>query len=176
MDETQRRLAEELLFAKPKKASFGKSLYFGHFDSTQIFPYPFPKPKEKQKTDEFVAQVRQFIEKELDPDAIDRKQAIPDHVIRGLGKLGVLSMTVSKEYGGLGMSQYAYCRAVEAIAYRCSSTALFVNAHQSVGLKALLLFGTEEQRKKWLVSLSKGESLAAFALTEPNAGIRCGRD
>ncbi len=60
------------------------------------------------------------------------------------------------------MSQYAYCKTVEAIARKCSSTALFVNAHQSVGLKALLLFGTEAQKKHWLPQLANGRQLQLF--------------
>lgn len=79
-------------------------------------------------------------------------------------------MTIPQEHGGLGMSQNAYCRAIEEIAQRCGSTALFINAHQSIGLKALLLFGTDEQRQRWLMPLARGQALAAFALTEPNAG------
>lgn len=170
MDEQQRRLAEELIFSGVKKPSFGKMLYFGLLDSSQIFPYPKVSSDEKQRADELISKLNEFADKELDPVAIDRNASIPDKVIKGLGDLGILSMTIPKEYGGLGMSQYAYCRAVESIARRCGSTALFVNAHQSIGLKALLLFGTEEQRKKWLPVLAHGEQLAAFALTEPNAG------
>lgn len=68
------------------------------------------------------------------------------------------------------MTQYAYCKIMESIARRCGSTALFINAHQSIGLKALLLFGTEEQKGRWLPSLAIGEDIAAFSLTEENAG------
>jgi len=170
MDEQQRRLAEELIFSGEKKSSFAKKLYFGLLDSDQLFPYPKENSAEKNKVDEFLSKVDNFIQKEIDPAAIDRIASIPDHVIKGLGELGVLGMTIPKEYGGLGMSQYAYCRVVEAISRRCGSTALFVNAHQSIGLKALLLFGTEAQRKRWLPNLARGEALAAFSLTEPNAG------
>lgn len=169
MDDQQRRLAEELLFSGSKKPSFGKMLYFGIFDSSRIFPYPVPITKERNEAEAFVNRFNEWADKELDPAAIDRN-GMSDQVIQGLGKLGVLGMTIPKEEGGLGMSQYAYCRIAEALCYRCASTALFVNAHQSIGLKALLLFGTEEQRKKWLPPLAKGEQLAAFALTEPNAG------
>lgn len=169
MDDQQRRLAEELLFSRSKKPSFAKTLYFGIFNASQIFPYPTPTPAAKKEVEEFLTRLNEFADKEIDPVAIDRK-GIPSSVIEGLSKLGVLGMTISKEFGGLGMSQYAYCRVAEALCYRCASTALFVNVHQSIGLKALLLFGTDEQRKKWLRPLAHGEQLAAFALTEPNAG------
>ncbi len=170
MDDQQKRLAEELLFSGKKKPSFAKTLYFGVYDSSLVFPYPQVSREEKQRADEFVRRVEAFAEKEINPDWIDRNAELPETVINGLGQLGVLGMTIPEEYCGLGMSQYAYCRVAEVLARRCGSTALFVNAHQSIGLKALLLFGTDEQRKRWLPSLAKGESIAAFALTEPNAG------
>lgn len=170
MDEQQRRLAEELLFTGEHKPSFAKMLYFGVFDTSRVFPYPQISPQEKVKSEAFAEKVRVFAETKIDPVKNDKEGSIPDSVIRGLGDLGLLGMTIPKEYGGLGMSQYAYCRAMEELSKRCSSTALFVNAHQSVGLKALLLFGTDEQRKRWLAPVARGEELAAFSLTEPNAG------
>jgi len=171
MDEQQRRQIEELLFAGPKKkSSFAKMLYFGILDDSQIFPYPYLSQDQEKRTQEYLQKVQKFVDSSIDGALIDREQNIPESVIKGLGQVGVLGMTIPTEYGGQGMSQKAYCQAVEAIARRCGSTALFVNAHQSIGLKALLLFGTEEQKKRWLKPLANGDALAAFALTEPNAG------
>lgn len=171
MDEQQKRMAEELLFGGGAKApSFAKRLYAGEFESTIAFPYPQAESKIQQQEDEYIKKVQHFIDNEIDPDWIDRHAEIPQHVIQGLGRLGVLGMSIPAEHGGLGMTQRAYCRAAEALAGKCSSTALFVNAHQSVGLKALLLFGTQEQKSRWLAPLAHGEQLAAFSLTEPNAG------
>ena len=79
-------------------------------------------------------------------------------------------MTAPTEFGGRGFSQMGYCRLLEVIGSRCSSTAIFVNAHHSIGMRALLLFGTDEQKRKWLPDLVSGRKLAAFALTEPEAG------
>src|SRR5438445_4562546 len=106
--------------------------------------------------------------------AIDRNAEMPTEVIAGLGRLGVLGMTAPKEYGGRGLSQLGNCKILEEIGSRCSATAIFVNAHQSIGIRALLLFGTEEQKRRWLPSLCTGERLAAFALTEPEAGSDAG--
>lgn len=170
MDEQQRQMAEEILFKDKKKSGFGMRLYFGDFDSSKVFPYPKPSSEETQKLNAYLTQVRHFAETSIDPDWIDRHAEIPQSVIQGLAKLGVLGMTVSPDSGGLGMSQHAYCKAVEIIAARCASTALFINAHQSIGLKALLLFGTKEQKHRWLIPLARGEQIAAFSLTEPNAG------
>lgn len=170
MDEEQKKLAEELLFSGKKQPSFAKQLYFGVFDSSNLFPYPKVSAQEEARVNEFLQQLQPFINEKIDPNWIDRNSTIPDAVIQGLGKLGMLGLTIPREYGGLGMSQYGYCRATELLARRCGSTALFVNAHQSVGLKALLLFGTPEQRSRWLPPLAQGKELAAFSLTEPNAG------
>src|SRR5437667_2322419 len=106
----------------------------------------------------------------IDPAKIDRQADIPRSVIDGLGRIGVLGMTAPKEYGGHGFSQMANCKVLEEIGRRCASTSVFVNAHHSIGIRALLLFGTHEQKQRWLPKLSSGEQLGAFALTEKEAG------
>ncbi len=170
MDEQQKRLAEELLFSGKKIPSFVKLIFFGAFDAAKAFPFPEQELKEKEEVDALLQRLRSFIKEKIDPVEIDKNSKIPEEVLKSLGKMGILGMTIPKEYGGLGLSQYAYCKVEECLSYTCASTALFVNAHQSVGLKALLLFGTEEQKQKWLPPLAKGDMYAAFSLTEPNAG------
>ncbi len=91
-----------------------------------------------------------FADEQIDAAAIDREADIPRHVIEGLGDLGVLGMTAPREFGGRGFSQRQYCRVMEVIGGHCSSTAVFVNAHHSIGIRALLLFGTPEQQARWL--------------------------
>ena len=91
-------------------------------------------------------------------------------MVRGLGRIGVLGMCVSPRYGGRGFSQQQYCRIMEVIGAHCGGTTVFVNAHHSIGLRSLELFGTTEQKERWLPTLCTGETLAAFALTEPEAG------
>ena len=168
--EEQMRMAEELLFSGKPLPSFAKALYFGLCDSKRVFPFPQVHEAERQRVDTVLRELRQFCDAHLDPVAIDEQCTIPEDVILGLGRVGALGCTIPEEFGGLGLSQYGYCRIVEEIAGRCSSTALFVNAHQSIGLKAVLLYGTEAQKKRFLPPLARGEILAAFALTEPNAG------
>jgi len=174
MDEEQKQMAEELLFSKDTKASFAKRLFFGVFDAEQIIPYPLPDKAQVEETEKFLSILREFADKHIDPDKIDREENIPDSVIKGLGKLGVLGMTVPKKYGGLAMSQNAYCQTIEEIASRCGGTAVFTNAHQSIGLKGILLFGTEQQKEKYLPTLASGEKISAFSLTEENAGSDAG--
>src|SRR5262249_29874023 len=119
---------------------------------------------------EAVAKVKRFCDESIDAAEIDRIADIPQSVIDGLGRIGVLGMTGPKEYGGLGFSQQGYCKVLEVIGGHDSSVAVFVNAHGSIGIRALVLFGTEEQKRKWLPGLVTGEKLAAFALTEEKAG------
>lgn len=170
MDEDQIRLAEELLFSGPQKPSFAKMMYFGAFDGPRVFPFPEVSAEEKKEVAEYVKKVDAFCKKEIDADWIDRNETIPDKVIQGLGELGVLGLSIPKENGGMGCSQYHYCKTMEVVARHCAATALFVNAHQSVGMKALVLYGTPEQRDRWLAPLAKGNGIAAFSLTEPTAG------
>ncbi|HEV2949720.1 MAG TPA: acyl-CoA dehydrogenase family protein [Gemmataceae bacterium] len=172
--EQQKKQAEELLFSGPQTLGFAKGLFYGHFNADLVFPYPEIEPDERKAVENAVAELRRFADEKLDPMAIDRNAEIPPEVISGLGTLGVLGMTAPKEYGGRGLSQLGNCKILEEIGSRCSATAIFVNAHQSIGIRALLLFGTEEQKRRWLPALCTGEKLAAFALTEPQAGSDAG--
>jgi acyl-CoA dehydrogenase family member 9 len=166
----QMRMAEELLFSGKPLPSFAKALYFGLCDAKRIFPFSRVDEAERQRVEKVVSELKEFCDANLDPVAIDETCRIPDNVIEGLGRIGALGCTIPAEYGGLGLSQYGYCRIEEEVASRCGSTALFINAHQSIGLKALLLYGSEAQKQRFLPPLARGEMLAAFALTEPNAG------
>jgi alkylation response protein AidB-like acyl-CoA dehydrogenase len=168
--EEQKRQAEELLFSGQETVGFAKSLFFGQFQAPLVFPYPQLGADEKDEVEKTVAQVRQFVADRIDAAAIDRQADIPQEVIAGLARFGVLGMTVPKEYGGPGFSQLGNAKVMEVIGGHCSATAVFVNAHHSIGIRALLLFGTEEQKRRWLPDLVSGKKLGAFALTEPEAG------
>jgi alkylation response protein AidB-like acyl-CoA dehydrogenase len=168
-DEQVRR-AEEVLASLPQTIGVAKGLFDGRFVADWVFPYPQLARDERNEVEQAVARLERFCDQHLDPERIDREADIPREVIDGLGALGVLGMTAPVEFGGRGFSQMGYCRLLEVIGSRCSSTAIFVNAHHSIGMRALLLFGTEEQKRKWLPDLVNGRKLAAFALTEPEAG------
>ena len=168
--ERQVKQAEELLFSGPQRLGVAKGFFQGQFVADWVLPYPQLSADERAKVDAALAELRRFCDASLDPEAIDRQADIPRTVIDGLGRLGVLGMTAPESAGGRGFSQLAYCKMLEELGSRCSSTSIFVNAHHSIGMRALLLFGTEEQKRRWLPSLVSGASLAAFALTEPEAG------
>jgi len=162
--------AEELLFSGRQEIGFAKGLFLGNFVADWAMPYPRLSDAQQAEVDRAVAELRTFLDEHLDPEAIDRQADIPREVIDGLGRIGVLGMTAPKEVGGRGFSQRQYCQVLEEIGARCASTAVFTNAHHSIGIRALLLFGTKEQKEKWLPKLMNGEQLAAFALTEREAG------
>jgi acyl-CoA dehydrogenase family member 9 len=162
--------AEELLFAGPQALGFAKGLFQGHFVSDWVMPYPRIPAAQQVELDGTLTELRQFLDEHLDPAEIDRNADIPRSVFDGLGRVGVLGMTAPKEYGGRGFTQMANCKILEEIGRRCASTSVFVNAHHSIGIRALLLFGTHEQKQRWLPKLSTGEQLGAFALTEKEAG------
>jgi alkylation response protein AidB-like acyl-CoA dehydrogenase len=160
--------AEELLGDSLRGVGYAKGLYFGLLLNAKRPRYPTYHLDEA--TDRLVEQTRQFCQAQIDPVEIDGQADIPPRVIQGLGSLGLLGACLPKPYGGLGMTQAAYCRLIEVLGGHCASTALFVNAHHSIGPRALVLFGTQQQQQQWLGKLATGEWISAFALTEPEAG------
>lgn len=166
----QIKQAEELLASVPERLGVAKGLFWGRFVADWVFPYPQLPAAQQSEVDAAVAEVTRYCEDHLDPVRIDRNADIPREVIDGLAQLGVLGMTAPKEIGGRGFSQMGYGRILEVIGGRCSATAIFVNAHHSIGMRALLLFGTDQQKQRWLPDLIYGRKLAAFALTETEAG------
>ncbi len=169
-NEKKIRDAEDLLFTGPQRLGVAKALFFGRFVADWVTPYPVMPLEQQRKLDAVMPNLRQFLDEKLDPAAIDRAAEIPRDVIDGLAGLGVLGMTAPEEFGGLGFSQMAYGQVLQEIGGRCASTSVFVNAHHSIGIRGLLLFGTPEQQRRWLPPLVRGQQLAAFALTEPEAG------
>ncbi|MEW6702096.1 MAG: acyl-CoA dehydrogenase family protein [Bacteroidota bacterium] len=115
---------------------------------------------------------RDFVNNEIKPIAakIDAEEKIPDELIKKLGELGFLGVVFPEEYGGGGFGEVGYCIMQEEMARGCLSTATFIGAHQSIGANVIYIGGTEDQKKKFLVPLAKGEKIGAFCLTEAQAG------
>ena len=168
--EAQIKQAEELLGSVPQRSGIAKGLFRGRFVADWVFPYPQLSTETARDTEASLQELRSFCDAKLDPSQIDRDADIPRRVIDGLAQLGVLGMTAPRELGGRGFSQLAYCRILEELGGRCSSTSIFVNAHHSIGMRALLLFGSADQKARWLPDLISGHKLGAFALTETEAG------
>ncbi len=116
--------------------------------------------------------VCEFAEHEVKPYAakIDETGEFPWQTINKMAKLNLLGLPIPREYGGAGVDTISYAMAVEEISKRCASTAVIMSVHTSVGTYPIYLFGTEEQKRRFLIPLAKGERIGAFALTEPSAG------
>jgi alkylation response protein AidB-like acyl-CoA dehydrogenase len=116
--------------------------------------------------------VKDFTNNEIKPIAakIDEEEKIPEDLISKLAELGILGVSFPEEYGGGGFGEVGYCLTQEEIARGCMSTATFIGAHQSIGANSIYLGGTEEQKKKYLTPLATGEKIAAYCLTEAQAG------
>lgn len=115
---------------------------------------------------------RDFVKKEIEPiaDKIDKEEMFPSEVVRKAGELGFLGMAVPEEYGGTGMGEIAYCLFNQEVAYSSATVCTIVGAHSGIACHSILVGGTDEQKKKYLAPLARGEKLGAFALTEPTAG------
>src|SRR3954447_15323475 len=155
----------------PKRgvSSFSKSLFLGEIHEELVFPYPKPGDEEQQRIRHLVKQAREFGET-YDQRAIEEARWIGDDKIAELGERGLLGLYVPTEYGGAGLTQTGYCRVSEEFAQIDATLSVIMGVHQSIGMKGIVLFGNEEQKQRFLPDLASGRKLAAFALTEPNAG------
>ncbi len=168
--------AETLLGPEPGELGLVKNYFWGRLRSELLFPYfdvAKERPEETAECDRLLAELEDYLKNEHPSIQIDQEQYIPEWALKKLFDLGVLGMTIGKEYGGLGMGITSYNRVLELIGKYCGSTAVVVSAHQSIGCKALMLFGTEQQKKEWLPKLAR-EWLSAFCLSEPNVGCDAG--
>ena len=161
---------DEILQESSDNKSVAKDLFFGRFCETAAFPFPEQDEEGAAALDAFLEKLDVFCEAEIDASSIDSSGKIPAAVIQGLGDMGVLGFTADGSVGGQGGSQYEFCKIMEVLGRHCSSTAAFVNSQQSVGLKALDLFGSDEQKEKWGKAVASGKKSIAFALTELQAG------
>jgi hypothetical protein len=178
-DSTDRKLASELEAREVAEAaresewsqrSFSKRLFNGRLSVDLLAGLPGPDPDEQERARPFLGRLAAFAAEHIDGDAIDRDGWVPQQVLDGLAELGAFGIKIPRRYGGLGLSQVTYNKALEIVASRCGSTGAFLSAHQSIGVPGpLMMFGTEEQKERFLPRLAAG-ALSAFALTEPDAG------
>src|SRR5258707_5850341 len=150
--------------------SFGKQLFLGDFRLDLIHPHPHPRADAAARGEEFCARMRAFCEHSVDSTQIEHDAGIPDEVIRGLAALGAFGMKISPDFGGLGLSNLYYNRALIIAGSASPAIAALLSAHQSIGVpQPLALFGTDQQKQLYLPRCARRE-VSAFLLTEPDVG------
>jgi alkylation response protein AidB-like acyl-CoA dehydrogenase len=151
-------------------SSFVKELFEGRLLLNLVHPFPEPTPADLAKAQPFLDKLEAFLRDNVDGDRIDREGKIPPHVIDGLREIGAFGIKIAEEYGGLGLSQLMYTKAIGLVTSVDGSLTALLSASQSIGVPVpLKLFGTEAQKKKYLPRIAKGQ-ISAFALTENNVG------
>jgi acyl-CoA dehydrogenase family protein 9 len=151
-------------------SSFAKSLFLGEIHEDVVFPYPQPDRDEQAKIRGLVKSVRELGETTIDPRKMEDDRWVPDELLAEMGERGLMGLYVPEEYGGQGLSQTGYCRVFEEFAQIDPTLSVVLGVHQSIGMKGIVLFGSDEQKERFLPDLASGRKLAAFVLTEPNAG------
>ncbi|MGH7568131.1 MAG: acyl-CoA dehydrogenase family protein [Gemmatimonadales bacterium] len=159
--------AREKEWAAP---SFVRELFLGRLRLDLIHPYPQPPPEEVARAQPFLDGLTRLLRDTVDGDRIDREGEIPDEVVQGLRRLGAFGIKIPRDYGGLGLSQLSYMKAIELVSSVDGSVTALLSAHQSIGVPGpLKMFGTEAQKQRYFPRLAQG-AISAFALTEPSVG------
>ncbi len=168
-EQEARDVAEDARESAWEHPSFVKELFLGRFRFDLIHPHPPEDPAAAREAAPFLARLHEFLQR-YDADLVDRTGEIPEAYVQELRDLGAFGIKVPKEYGGLGLSQMAYVKAMEMVTSKCGSLCALLSASQSIGVpQPLKLFGTEEQKREFFPRIAKG-GITAFALTEVNAG------
>ncbi|MFJ8669997.1 acyl-CoA dehydrogenase family protein [Streptomyces sp. NPDC093600] len=165
-----RQVAEAAREQDWRKPSFAKELFLGRFRLDLIHPHPLPSQEDVRRGEAFLAKLRDFCETRIDGRLIEREARIPDEVVSGLKELGALGMKIDPKYGGLGLTQVYYNRALALVGSASPAIGALLSAHQSIGVpQPLKIFGTPEQKDTFLPRLARTD-ISAFLLTEPDVG------
>lgn len=165
-----RQVAEAAREQDWRKPSFGKELFLGRFRLDLIHPHPLPTDEAVRRGEQFLTKLRDFCETKIDAALIEREARIPDEVVRGLKELGALGMKIDPKYGGLGLTQVYYNKALALVGSASPAVGVLLSAHQSIGApQPLKLFGTPEQKQRFLPRCATTD-ISAFLLTEPDVG------
>ncbi len=152
-------------------ANFMRSLCMGQIEEDIILPFPELAQADKETLEGVVATLDQLLSgREADFRSWDRKGEFPSEFVNELREAGLFSLVIPEESGGLGFGSKAYSRALQQVARYDASVAVTVGAHSSIGMRGLLLFGTDQQKERYYSKLATGEMIAAFCLTEPSSG------
>ncbi|MFJ9739823.1 acyl-CoA dehydrogenase family protein [Streptomyces sp. NPDC101166] len=165
-----RQVAEAAREQDWRKPSFAKELFLGRFRLDLIHPHPLPAGEDARRGEAFLAKLRDFCETRIDSARIEREARIPDETVNGLKELGALGMKIDPKYGGLGLTQVYYNKALAVVGTASPALGALLSAHQSIGVpQPLKLFGTQEQKDTYLPRCARTD-ISAFLLTEPDVG------
>src|SRR3954449_11004147 len=165
-----RQVAEAAREKEWRKPSFGKELFLGRFRLDLIDPPPAIDAERAAAATEYLTRLTDFATNKIDGNQIERDALIPDDVLTGLADLGAFGMKIDQKYGGLGLSNWDYCRGLTMVGSASPTLGALLSAHQSIGVpQPLKQFGTEEQKQEYLPRLAAGE-VSAFLLTESDVG------
>ena len=164
-----REVAEQARETQWRQPSFAKELFLGRLRLDLVHPHPSGPPEAAERGEAFLAKLRDFCESQIDAAVIERDGQIPDKVVRGLKELGAFGMKIGPKYGGVGLSQLFYNKALALVCSVHPSVGALLSAHQSIGVpQPISMFGTEEQKRTWLPRCT--QEISAFLLTEPDVG------
>ncbi len=147
-----------------------ENFFYGQIDENRAFPFPHFSEEDSELLKEMITPITKFCEDKINSEEFEKLEQIPNEVIQGFAELGMLGLSVPEEFGGMGLNYALYCRLFDIVGSFDGAVSVFLGAHQSIGYRALLNEGTNEQKAKWLPKLSSGEIIAAFCLTEPSSG------
>ncbi|MFD7337760.1 acyl-CoA dehydrogenase family protein [Streptomyces violascens] len=165
-----RQVAEAAREQDWRKPSFAKELFLGRLRLDLIHPHPLPAPEDVERGEAFLAKMRDFCETRVDGRLIERESQIPDEVVNGLKELGAFGMKIDTKYGGQGLTQVYYNKALTLAGSASPAIGALLSAHQSIGVpQPLKLFGTQEQKDTFLPRCARTD-ISAFLLTEPDVG------
>lgn len=151
-------------------SSFTRGLFLGEIHADMVLPFPRFDPDERARVDAILGEFHSWARDHYDARAVEEAGGLPEGMWRELGELGMLGLSVGGEFGGQGLSSTGYCKLFEEVGATDSTLAVILGVHQSIGYKAIVMYGTAEQKERLLPDLVTGRTRAGFALTEPNAG------
>lgn len=150
--------------------SFTRGLFLGEIHEDMALPYPRFDPDERSRVEGIVEELETWADDQYDAREVEQTRALPDGTWRQLGEMGMLGLYVDESFGGQGLTQTGYCKLFEHIGAIDTTLAVILGVHQSIGYKGIVLYGTDEQKERFLPDLVAGRKRAGFALTEPNTG------
>jgi alkylation response protein AidB-like acyl-CoA dehydrogenase len=163
-------VAEHAREAARTRPSLAAGIFLGALEPGLVLPFPEQDAADRAHAEPFLARLRETLARTIDADRVDREGRLPPEALEALHAIGAFRLKIDPAYGGLGFSQQNYNRVVALTGAHCASTAIWLSAHQSIGVpNPLAMVGTEAQKQRWLPRLASG-ALSAFALTEPDVG------